>query len=86
MILTGLKRSARVACVSEQTGKDLIRLAKINPNIVSVIYNGLNFPAPMEQPEAEERLSCLKISSNSPFLLHIGEISGTKPFGCSVDI
>lgn len=73
MILTGLKRSRRVACVSEQTETDLIRLAKLNPDIVSVIYNGLNYPyAPMEKAEADRRLDCLGISSDSPFLLHVG--------------
>jgi glycosyltransferase involved in cell wall biosynthesis len=73
MILSGLKRSQRIACVSEQTETDMLRLAKINPDIVSVIYNGLNYPyAPMEKAEAHERLDYLVIYSNSPFILHVG--------------
>lgn len=73
MIFSGLKRSSRVACVSEQTRTELIRLAKLNPDIVSVIYNGLNYPyAPMEKAEAGKRLDSLGISSDSPYLLHVG--------------
>ncbi len=73
MILQGLKRSQRLACVSEQTAKELIRLAKVDPSIVSVIYNDLNYLyTPMEKAEAEERLDYLGISSNSPFILHVG--------------
>ncbi len=73
IILSGLKRSQRVACVSEQTRTELIRLAKLNPDIVSVIYNGLNHPyAPMEKAEVDERLNSLGISSDSPFILHVG--------------
>ncbi len=73
MILTGLKRSQRISCISEQTAKELIRIAKLNPDIVSVIYMGLNYPyAPMEKAEADARLDSLGISSNSPFLLHVG--------------
>ncbi len=73
LILKGLERSHRIACISEQTGTDLIRLTKINPDIVSVIYMGLNYSySPMEKVEADERLEFLGISSNSPFILHVG--------------
>ena len=73
MILAGLERSQHIACVSEQTKKDLLRLAKIDPDIASVIYMGLNYPyTPMDKAEADQRLSALGISSSSSFLLHIG--------------
>ncbi len=73
MILSGLKRSHRVACISEQTKRDLLRLAEVDFRMVSVIYMGLNYPyAPMEQAEAGKRLNSLGISSNSRFILHVG--------------
>lgn len=73
LILTGLKRSQRLACISERTRTDLIRLAKVDPSIVSVIYQGLNYLyAPMEKAESHKRLNCLGISSTSLFLLHVG--------------
>ena len=73
MILSGLERSQRIVCNSEQTKRDLLRLTKVDPRIVSVIYMGLNYLyAPMEKAESHKRLNCLGISSNSPFILHIG--------------
>ena len=73
LILTGLQRSQHIACISEQTEKDLLRIAKIDPDIVSVIYMGLNYPyTPMGKAETHRRLAALGISNNSSFLLHIG--------------
>lgn len=69
LILTGMKRSQRIVCVSEQTRKDLIRLTAVDPSIVSVIYNGLNYPyTPMAQAESQKRL----LGISSPFILHVG--------------
>lgn len=73
MILTGLQRSQRIACVSQQTSRDLLRLAEVNPSNVSVIYQGLNYPyTQMKQAEATQHLASLGIPSNLQFLLHVG--------------
>ena len=73
MILTGLQRSQRLACVSEKTRTELLRLAKVDNSIVSVIYNGLNYPySPMEETESRKRLNSLGLASNPPFILHVG--------------
>lgn len=73
MILTGLERSQRIACVSEQTKTELLRLAQVDTSIVSVISNGLNYPySRMEEAESRKRLNFLGIASNSPFILHVG--------------
>lgn len=73
MILAGLERSHRIACVSEQTKTDLLRLAKVDTSTVSVIYNGLNYPySPMEAAESCKRLNSLGIASNTRFIFHVG--------------
>ena len=71
MILAGLNRARFVACVSQQTLRDLLRLSSVGPDRASVIYPGLNysyFPA----PDASERLHCLGIPGDWPFVLHVG--------------
>jgi glycosyltransferase involved in cell wall biosynthesis len=42
-ILRGLELSRRVACVSRASYRDLLRLSKLNPGQVTVVYNGLNY-------------------------------------------
>lgn len=72
MILTGLQRSQRIVCISEQTRRDLIRLTGVDAS-VSVVHMGLNYLYdPMEKVESNKRLNLLGISSNSPFVLHVG--------------
>ena len=43
-ILRSLARMNHVACVSEQTRRDLTRLAGMGPERTSVVPNGLNYP------------------------------------------
>ncbi len=73
MILNGLNRSQRVACISEQTKRDLMRLGTLPSSSVSVIYMGLNYAyTPMAAAEATQRLEALGIPYNLPFMLHVG--------------
>ncbi len=76
MILSGLERSRHIACVSDATREDLLRIvpgAGRAGKQVSRICNGLNHPySPMDSAEAEVRLKNLGLTSEQPFLLHIG--------------
>lgn len=73
MIVSGLKRSSRIACISKQTRSDLLRLAEVDPSRVSVIYMGLNYPyAVMEKAKLDKRLDSLGLSNHLPFILHVG--------------
>lgn len=70
MILNGLRRAARVTCVSNSTRADVLRLANLPPERVTVTYNGLNYPyRPMPRDEAAARLG--KIVAEK-FILHVG--------------
>jgi len=74
----GLKRAQFVACVSQKTRQDLLRLIGRDPELTPCIYNGLNYPyRPMARVEAQERLRALLVSQSKaevmgPFLLHVG--------------
>ena len=57
LILEGLTAAQHVACVSEATRRDLLRIAGIPERRVSRVYNSLNYPySPMEEHEAASRL------------------------------
>jgi len=73
MILNGLNQAQRVACVSEQTRQDLLRLSSLKVSAISRIYMGLNYPyTPMKKTEAQQHLDNLGIPNNSKFILHVG--------------
>jgi glycosyltransferase involved in cell wall biosynthesis len=77
MILEGLNRARRVACVSHATMNDLRRLSQVLPTQMTVIENGLNYPfKPMEHSEAMARLAKLLEAEGAMwsgrFILHVG--------------
>ena len=76
MILRGLERSRHIACVSDATREDVLRVvpgARREGKQVSCVRNGLNYPyAPMDSAEAGVRLQNLGLRAERPFLLHIG--------------
>lgn len=72
-ILAALRRAACVACVSEQTRRDLQRLAALPDHRAPVVYNGLNHPyAPMAPGEARERIAGRLGHVPKAFFLHVG--------------
>ncbi|WP_193195801.1 glycosyltransferase family 4 protein [Nostoc sp. MG11] len=72
MIVKGLNQTQRVACVSEQTRNDLIRLSTLNEKAVTLVSVGLNYPyTPMTVLEAEQRLKALGLPQGR-FILHVG--------------
>ena len=72
-ILSGLRKSQYVVCVSEHTQSELQKVAGLSPDLMSVVYNGLNYPyAPMPAQEAHVRLARLGLDATTPFVLHVG--------------
>jgi glycosyltransferase involved in cell wall biosynthesis len=73
MILNGLNRATKVACVSEQTKNDVMRICSLRNCAVSFISLGFNYPySPMSSIEAKLRLENLGIPPNCRFILHVG--------------
>lgn len=73
MIIAGLNQAQKVACVSEQTKSDVLRLSSLSESAISVNYMGLNYLyAPMKIIEYQQYLQTLGITQNSKFILHVG--------------
>jgi glycosyltransferase involved in cell wall biosynthesis len=76
MILSGLRaagNTGHIACVSEATRRDVLRVTKVLQDNVSQIYNGLNFPyAPLDSAQARARIEKFGIQPNRRFILHVG--------------
>ncbi|MFA5008221.1 MAG: glycosyltransferase family 1 protein [Candidatus Omnitrophota bacterium] len=73
LILSGLNNAKRVACVSETTKSDLLRISKLEPEKVSVIADALNYPySVIEKEKVKEYLLRLKLNPDSQFILHVG--------------
>jgi glycosyltransferase involved in cell wall biosynthesis len=72
MILHGLAKAQHIVCVSDATKDDLQRIASIDKQKLSRIYNGLNYPySPMARNEGEARLFKLGVVPGR-FILHVG--------------
>lgn len=72
-ILDGLRKAHHIACISESTHDDLLRLSGIAPYRVSTNKIGLNYPyRPMSKKESSLYLNQLGLSDCSPFFLHVG--------------
>jgi glycosyltransferase involved in cell wall biosynthesis len=73
MIIDGLKRARHVACDSEATRSDVLRLCSVPRSRTSVVHAGLNFAyRPASEAEKAARLSSLGIDRSERFILHVG--------------
>jgi glycosyltransferase involved in cell wall biosynthesis len=80
IILAGLNRARHVACVSNATRLDLLRLSTLGEEKVTVIPNALNHPySPIPREEAQGRIDRLLEKNGLPpaalsgdFILHVG--------------
>ena len=73
LILKGLTGAQHLACVSEATRQDLLRIIGVPTHRVSRVYNSLNYPfSPLGSDEAAFRIRTLGIDSHRKFLLHVG--------------
>ena len=73
-IANGLRRANRIACISEATRRDLLRVLRIGGRRATVIHMGQNHPyRPMPRDEAAMRLErlCAGLPSRR-FILHVG--------------
>lgn len=72
-ILSSLNKTMHVACVSEMTRKDLLRITKLSSEKISVVPNGINYPyQPMPAEAISQHLEQLGLADCRPFLLHVG--------------
>jgi len=79
LILNGLVQAQHVACVSDATRSDLLRVTRMPDKRVSKVYNGLNYSySPMGEKDASVRLWALGVDPAIPFLLHVGGNSWYK--------
>jgi len=82
IILRGLRaagRAGHIACVSEATRQDILRVAGVPQQRVSQIHNGLHFPfSPLEPAQAREQIDKFGIRRDQRFILHVGGNSWYK--------
>jgi glycosyltransferase involved in cell wall biosynthesis len=72
-ILRGLNSAGKVACVSNATSRDLLRLSNLAPRQITKVHNGLNYPyAPLTKLEAATRLQKAQPRLAAGFILHVG--------------
>jgi glycosyltransferase involved in cell wall biosynthesis len=70
-IVRGMRRAARVACISQYTFDDARRIVRSDRNL-RIVLNGLNYPfQPLPPSEVDRRLAGLS-EIQEPFILHIG--------------
>ncbi len=73
MIFGAMRSAGMVACVSQTTRMDVLRLSGLGQEKVRVIHNGLNYPySHMDGEEARGRLAALGIDTGRPYILHVG--------------
>lgn len=73
LISRGLGRAQHIACVSQNTQRDLIDLEIAPAQRTSIVVNGLNADFHPEDPStAASALRALGVDTNTPFLLHVG--------------
>ena len=72
-VVSGLRRSQKVVCVSRQTAHELQQATGMTSERVSIVQNALNYPyAPMPQAEAIQCMSAIGLSPSQPYVLHVG--------------
>ena len=73
MIIDGLTRARNIVCVSDATRADVLRILPAANRHVTRVYNALNYPyRPMDSEEARSYLRSMGVSSDRPFVLHVG--------------
>ena len=78
LILAGIDQAQHVACISETTRQDLLRISHVPQARASVIPEGLLYPyRPMPTDESAPILSTLGLDAPTPYLLHVG---GNQPY------
>lgn len=71
LVLAGLERCDRIACISEATRRDVLRFARVSESILSVVPMGLRrefAPVPLEQAAPV----LIRHGLRQPYVLHVG--------------
>ncbi len=75
-ILAGLRRAQQIACISNATREDVLRLTGHAAGTVHLVYMGLNHPyKPIDEDESRDRLSRVLSKTSMlgrQFILHVG--------------
>jgi glycosyltransferase involved in cell wall biosynthesis len=72
-ILSGLKQSRHIACVSKATYDDVLRLAGLETDKVSLVQNSLNYPyRRMDETECRKHLEQIGLDYRQSFFIHVG--------------
>ena len=72
-ILSGMRKAMHIACVSETTRTDVLRITGVSPEKVTVVCNGLNYPfRSMEPRQVARNLGELGLDLKNPFFIHVG--------------
>jgi len=78
-ILAGLKQARHVACVSDTTYDDVLRLTGLEADRVSVVRNGFNYPyRPMSEKLSLYHVEQIGIADAAPFFMHVGSNEWNK--------
>ena len=72
-IVSGLKASSHIDCVSMNTQKELIDIVNIDKERTSVAYNAFNYPyAPMDKEKSKKLISKYLSKTNKSYFFHLG--------------
>lgn len=72
-IVSGLKSCEHIACVSENTQKELLKTILFAKEKTSIAYNSLNYPySPMNENKANDLIAKRLPQLNKPYVFHLG--------------
>lgn len=72
-IMRGMERATKVACVSETTKRELLRIGSIPEDNLVVVCNGLNYRySPMAPASAADQVARFGIDPSARFFMHVG--------------
>ena len=73
LILRGLNRAPHIACISENTRRELLEISTRSPETTTVIEMGLNYPySPMPQAQADAMIRGFFGAGLPDFVMHVG--------------
>lgn len=79
MIWIALKKATKIITVSENTKKDILKMFKVNPNKIEVIYNGVGKEFVHKQKQEVEYLyEKFNIQKNKKIIMYVGNLKPHK--------
>jgi glycosyltransferase involved in cell wall biosynthesis len=71
LVLAGMQRCDRVACISENTRREVLRFARVDASRLSVVPMGLRHDFAPAEPARAARIAN-EVGAKQPYLLHVG--------------